>query len=287
MTHTLSTTEKIEDRCHDFLKEPSGTQKPIIAAWGLVKAGKSSLLNMLSGHTEDEFFKTGAARTTRLNQQLEADHYLLMDTPGLGIDQLDSRQAYAGLDKADVVLFVHAPPGELDQEEMDLLRQVKSTYAANTEQRLILVLSQLDKNQDGAMEHIRERILEQLREHLDIQPQCFLVSNSRYRQGAAKSKNKLIEESGIPQLAAYLDGLAQAIDEDLNSVRVSRRSAKRAELLEELEKAIAVELQQVARLQKPYVTKVQSFSQMMTELRMSFAAQTAEIKAVQKKLKKL
>src|SRR5690606_20840007 len=177
MTQTLSKTEKIEDRCHDFLNETSGTQKPIIAAWGLVKAGKSSLLNMLSGHTDNEFFKTGAARTTRLNQQLEADHYLLMDTPGLGIDQSDSRQAYAGLDKADVVLFVHAPPGELDQEEMDLLRQVKSTYSANTEQRLVLVLSQLDKDHDGAMEHIRQRILEQLREQLGIQPQCFLVSN--------------------------------------------------------------------------------------------------------------
>lgn len=286
MTQKLSTTE-LEDSCHSFLLEASRNDKPVIAAWGLVKAGKSSLLNMLSGRIEDELFKTGAVRTTRLNQQLETDHYLLLDTPGLGIDQSDSRQAYAGLDNADVVLFVHAPPGELDQEEMDLLRQVKKTYAPNTEQRLVLVLSQLDKNQDGAMEHIRQRILVQLQEQLDIQPQCFLVSNSRYRKGAAKGQQTMIEQSGIPQLAAHLDGLVHAIDEELESVRASRRGAQKAELLEGLEKAIAAELQQVAHLQKPYVTKAQAFNQMMTELRLNFAIQTAEIKAVQKKLNKL
>jgi len=38
--------------------------KPRIAAWGLVKAGKSSLLNMLSGHVHQEYFATGAVRTS-------------------------------------------------------------------------------------------------------------------------------------------------------------------------------------------------------------------------------
>lgn len=72
---TQPTIEQLEDSCQGFLQEASCSPKPIIAAWGLVKAGKSSLLNMLSGHIEDEFFKTGVVRTTRLNQQLETEHY--------------------------------------------------------------------------------------------------------------------------------------------------------------------------------------------------------------------
>lgn len=287
MTQKSPTFEQLEDSCHSFLQEASRSPKPVIAAWGLVKAGKSSLLNMLSGHIADEFFKTGVVRTTRLNQELETDHYLLMDTPGLGIDQADSRQAYSGLDNADVVLFVHAPPGELDQEEMELLTQVKTTYAEDTEQRLVLVLSQLDKDQDGALERIHQRIQEQLQERLGIRPKCFLVSNSRYRKGAAQGKQTMIDSSGIPQLAAHLGGLVQAFDEQLESVRANRRAARKAELLAELERTIADERRQVARLQQPYVTKAQAFNRMMTELRQNFAAQTAEIAAVQKKLKSL
>jgi len=186
-----------------------------------------------------------------------------------------------------VILFVHAPPGELDQEEMELLTQVKATYAEDTEQRLVLVLSQLDKDQDGALERIRQRILEQLQEHLGIQPKCFMVSNSRYRKGAAQEKQAMMSGSGIPQLANHLDGLVQAIDEQLESVRASRRAARKAELLAELERSIKAERQRAAHLQQPYVTKVRAFNQMMMELRKNFATRTAEITAVQKELNSL
>lgn len=284
---TPPTIEQLEDSCQSFLQEASRSPKPIIAAWGLVKAGKSSLLNMLSGHIADEFFKTGVVRTTRLNQYLATEHYLLMDTPGLGIDLADSQQAYRGLDNADVILFVHAPPGELDQEEMELLTQVKATYAENTEQRLVLVLSQLDKDQDGALERIRQRILEQLQEQLGIQPKCFMVSNSRYRKGAAQEKQVMMSGSGIPQLANHLNDLVQAIDEQLQSVRASRQAARKAELLAELERSIEAERQRTAHLQQPHVTKLRAFNRMMTKLRQNFATRTTEITAVQKELNSL
>lgn len=284
---TPQTIEQLEDSYQGFLQEASRSPKPTIAAWGLVKAGKSSLLNMLSGHIADEFFKTGVVRTTRLNQQLETEHYLLMDTPGLGIDLADSQQAYRGLDNADVILFVHAPPGELDQEEMELLTQVKATYTKDTEQRLVLVLSQLDKDQDGALERIRQRILEQLQEQLGIQPKCFMVSNSRYRKGAVQEKQAMMSGSGIPQLASHLDELVQAIDEQLESVRASRRAARKAGLLAELERSIVAERQKAARLQQPHVAKVRAFNRMMAKLRQNFATRTAEITAVQKKLNSL
>jgi predicted GTPase len=287
MTQNSPRLEQLEDSCHSFLQEAPRSPKPVIAAWGLVKAGKSSLLNMLAGHIEDEFFKTGAVRTTRFNQTLEKDHYVLMDTPGLGIDQADSRQAGSGLDSADVVLFVHAPLGELDQEEMELLAQVNATYAKDTEKRLVLVLSQLDKDQDGALGLIHQRILEQLQERFGIQPQCFLVSNSRYQKGAAQGRQAMIDSSGIPKLAAHLDELVRAIDEHLESVRASRQKARKTTLLNELERAIAAERKQVTRLQQPHVTKVRAFNRMIRELRQNFAARTAEISNIHKEFKSL
>lgn len=287
MTKELTLVAQLEGSCHGFLQEASRSSKPVIAAWGLVKAGKSSLLNMLSGHIEDEFFKTGVVRTTKLNQELETDYCLLMDTPGLGIDQEDSQHAYSGLDRADVVLFVHAPPGELDQEEMELLARINATYAEDTEQRLVMVLSQLDKDQDGALESIRQRILEQLQARFGIQPRCFLVSNTRYRKGAAGEQRTLINSSGIPQLAAHIGELVQSIGDQLQSVRSSRRAARKAELLAELERTIKAERQQIARLQQPHANKVLAFNRMMTELRNSFAKQTAVINAAHQELNNL
>lgn len=287
MTQQSMQYEQLEDNCHNFLQETSLSPKPVIAAWGLVKAGKSSLLNMLSGHIDDEFFKTGVVRTTQLNQELETEHYRLMDTPGLGIDQADSQQAHSGLNNADVVLFVHAPPGELDQEEMELLAQVKATYAENTEQRLVLVVSQLDKDQDGAMELVHQRILMQLREQLDIEPRCFLISNSRYRKGIAHGKQKMISSSGIPQLTAHLDGLVQSIDGQLQSVRANRRAARKTELLAELERSIATVQQQITYLKQPYASKARAFNRMMAKLRQGYTEQTKKIVAVQKELKNL
>lgn len=279
--------EQLEISCHEFTQEVVSQSKPIIAAWGLVKAGKSSLLNMLSGQIEHEFFKTGAVRTTKLNQEFEAERCLFVDTPGLGIDQEDSRNAYKGLDNADVVLFVHAPPGELDQEEIALLGEVKKTYGEITEQRLVLVLTQLDKNQNGSMDCVHQRIKEQLQEILGIQPQCFLVSNSRYRRGVTQGKQSLIDSSGIPQLATHLDELVMVISDQLENVRTKRRAERKDTLFAALEQAITAAQEQVTRLQQPYVIKARAFNRVMTELRKKFDTRTAEIAAVQNELNQL
>lgn len=274
----------LEDACGDLLQEVVHGAKPRIAAWGLVKAGKSSLLNMLSGHVADEFFRTGAVRTTRRNQELETDHYVLVDTPGLGIDQDDSKQAFKGLDSADVTLFVHSPPGELDQEEIDLLIQVKAAYAEETERRLVIVLSQLDKDQNGALESIRNRIMTQLQEHIDLQPICFQVSNTRYRKGVDENKPGLSKKSGIPDLAEYLDTLSLQISSELETVRTNRHAARKVALLDELEKAIEEECRLVASLKKPFTEKMSAFNQMMAELKRTFDSNTTEIEAAQKML---
>lgn len=286
MSQRQQELKQLESHCDTLLAEITDGHgsKPRIAAWGLVKAGKSSLLNMLAGHVTDEYFKTGPIRTTRINSELEKDNYILVDTPGLGIDQDDSKQAFKGLDGADVILFVHSPQGELDQEEIDLLIQVKKAYKEETEQRLILVLSQLDKDQGGALDAITERITEQLQKYIGIKPICFQVSNSRYQKGVAEKKSTMVKKSGIPELALHLETLSQQIKDRLESVRQSRQQIRKVELVKQLDEAIKNELQLISTLKSPYIEKVATFNNMMAQFKKDFSSYSAQIKAVQKEI---
>lgn len=278
--------KELENHCDRLLTETQvgNGAKPRFAAWGLVKAGKSSLLNMLAGRITDEYFKTGVVRTTRLNSELETNQYVLVDTPGLGIDQDDSEQAFKGLDSADVVLFVHSPQGELDQEEIDLIVKIKAAYEEETDRRLVLILSQLDKDQNGAMDSISSRIMEQLQEYVGIQPICFQISSTRYQKGIAENKPALTQRSGIPDLAQYLNTLSLEIKDQLESVRTSRQQIRKAQLLKDIDQAIEEERQLLSSLKSPYMKKISAFNQMMAELKKDFSSHGAEIKAVQKKI---
>lgn len=262
-------------------------RKPRIAAWGVVKAGKSSLLNMLSGHALQEHFETGVIRTTRVNQELELEHYVLIDTPGLGIDRNDSQAAMEGLDLADVLLFVHAPPGELDEEEVELLMRLRNAYGNDIEQRLVLVLSHLDKDQNGAMAEVRERIEAQVLRCLGVQPVCFEVSSTRYRRGIEIGREGLQTKSGIPALALHLNALSSDLGPSLMAVRQQRMDKRSRELSVMLDQAIEHEQAAIHALSAPYADKANVFIGLMNGMQSSFAAKTAEIKAAREKLNSL
>ncbi|EZI30576.1 GTPase [Pseudomonas extremaustralis] len=261
--------------------------KPRIAAWGVVKAGKSSLLNMLSGHIQQEYFATGAVRTTRINQQLELEHYVLVDTPGLGIDQSDSRQAMEGLEIADIVLFVHAPPGELDEEQVNLLLKLRDVHGDALEQRLVFVFSLLDLDQDGAMAQVRERIEGQVLRCLGFQPTCFEVSSRRYQRGVELSREGMQAKSGIPGLALHLDQMSSEMAPSLAAARQQRLVERREELSAALDQAIEQEQVQIQKLCAPYARTATAFIELMSSVQSSFSAKTAEIRTAREKLNSL
>ncbi len=261
--------------------------KPSIAAWGLVKAGKSSLLNMLSGHFQQEYFATGPVRTTRANQQLELEHYVLVDTPGLGIDESDSRNAMEGLDIADIVLFVHAPPGELDEEEIDLLLKLHEVHGDDLYSRLVIVLSLLDKDQDGAMAQIRDRIESQVLRCLGFQPTCFEVSSRRYQRGVELERDGMQAKSGIPALSMQLDQMSKELGPLLAASRRKRLQQRREELSAALDQAIEREQVLIQTVCAPYTHTATAFMDLMASIQNSFSAKTAEIQAARKKLNSL
>lgn len=281
--------EELEVECRRLTEQRAevAPRKPRIAAWGVVKAGKSSLLNMLSGHALQEHFETGVVRTTRVNQELELEHYVLIDTPGLGIDQDDSQEAMEGLDLADVLLFVHAPPGELDEEEVDLLMTLRNAYGDAIEQRLVLVLSHLDKDQNGSMAEVRERIEAQVLRCLGIKPACFEVSSTRYRRGVEIGREGLQGKSGIPALALHLNALSRELGTSLMAVRQKRLDQRSLQLSAMLDEAIEREQGLIQALNAPYANKANAFVELMSGMIGSFADKTAEIKKAREKLNSL
>ncbi|MEO9241113.1 GTPase [Pseudomonas inefficax] len=261
--------------------------KPRIAAWGLVKAGKSSLLNMLSGHASQEHFQTGDVRTTRTNQALELANYVLVDTPGLGYDQRDTQQANQGLDAADVVLFVHAPPGELDEEEVALLDQLRSAYGQDVGERVVLVVSQLDKMQDGDLATVKETIERQALIHLGTAPECFVISNTRFKSGVEKNKPGLCEKSGIPQLSQHLQTLSKSLARSLAEARLKRLARRASELGAQIDAEIERDLKLIEQITEPYVVKAKAFVEHIDGARRTFKAHTSDMQKARTKLDSL
>ena len=261
--------------------------KPRIAAWGLVKAGKSSLLNMLSGHAIDQHFQTGDIRTTRTNQALELNDYVLIDTPGLGIDEDDTQQANEGLDTADIVLFVHAPPGELDEEEVALLDQLRNTFGDDVGERVVLVVSQLDKLQDADLAEVRETIERQALIHLGTAPECFVISNTRFKSGVEKNKEGLCIKSGIPPLAQHLQTLSKSLSRSLEDARQKRLARRALELCERIDAEIEKETKLIERVTQPFVVKAKAFVELIDGARRTFKTHTSDMQKARTKLESL
>lgn len=257
----------------------AGPTKPRIAAWGLVKAGKSSLLNMLGGHVDQEYLATGAVPTTRVNQQLELEHFVLVDTPGLGVDQDDNREAIEGLDIADIVLFVHAPPGELDEEQIDLLLKLHNVLGDGLQERLVMVFSLKDKDQNGAMAQVRGRVEGQVLRCLGFQPTCYEVSSRRYQRGVELGREGMQAKSGIPALASHLEQLSSELASSLAAARQQRLVQRGVELRAALDEAIEREQHLSQTLSAPYGRKANAFIELMSSVQSSFTAKTAELKA--------
>ena len=261
--------------------------KPRIAAWGLVKAGKSSLLNMLSGHAIDQHFQTGDIRTTRTNQALELNDYVLIDTPGLGIDEDDTQQANEGLENADVVLFVHAPPGELNEEEVALLDHLRNTFGDDVGERVVLVVSQLDKLQDADLAEVRETIERQALIHLGTAPECFVISNTRFKSGIEKNKEGLCIKSGIPPLAQHLQTLSKGLSRSLEDARQKRLARRALELCERIDAQIVKETKLIERVTQPYVVKAKAFVELIDGARQTFKTHTSDMQKARTKLESL
>ncbi|UXZ04663.1 GTPase [Moraxella nasicaprae] len=217
------------------------SETPVVATWGLMNAGKSYLLNMLTHNIDKEYFKTNDIRETAEVHRLVADGCVFLDTPGLDANAEDNAEALKGVAQADVVLFVHQLQGELEQVEVDFLKEVANSFGKYASENIIIVISKIDKESPEKVKEIQEKILKQCRDELGFSPQCFQISNTRYHKGEKEHKDVLIEQSHILLLRDHIQKL---IKENANHVRKQRKNHKLQQYQTELV-AIERELKQL------------------------------------------
>ncbi len=227
--------------------------KPVVVAWGLMNAGKSYLLNMLTQHIEDEYFKTNDFRETAKVKKFETEDFVFLDTPGLDACEKDNLTAVDGVGKADIVLFVHQLQGELEAIEIDFLQGLVKSFGEYASDNIIIILSKVDKESDDKVEAIKQKVLDQCEIYIGFEPSCIAVSNTVYKKGAEKKIQGLMKNSNMDTLHTTLHKLS----ESAYDVRTEHRVQKKQQLIKELK----LEQKKLENILMQYKEKTSEFNE--------------------------
>lgn len=240
----------------------TSSEKPAIAVYGLMNAGKSFLLNMLTQNVKTEYFKTADQRETSAVKRLETADYIYLDTPGLDANEQDDLSANQGVADADIVLFVHQPQGELEFVEVEFLRRLKDNFGTAARTSIIIVISKIDKESQDKIDLIRQKIESQCQAELGFAPTTLTVSNTRYKAGVEKNQAGLIQASHIDDVAAHLGKLVPKV----RKARTQRVTAR----VEALQEEVAALLQELRSERTSIRTRISdrfsTFSEQMNHL---------------------
>lgn len=190
-------------------KQASNDEGLRIAACGVYNAGKSSLLNVLANQFEigSEAFKTGAARETSKVSELRLTDVTLIDMPGIDGARNDDEAAWQGVLGGDCYLYVHRlKSSEFEQSELEFLHLLKEKIRG-LEQRLVLVISQIDEVADADEIARREASIRKVfAEAIGFEPKwVFPVSVNRFKRGTQENKQGLVRASGIVELQDWVN----------------------------------------------------------------------------------
>lgn len=152
------------DKIEAFILE-SSEHRPRLAVAGILKAGKSTLMNRLTGDFHDQRFAIDVIRATKHEKVFEQDGIFFVDTPGIDADDTDTKVAIASLITADIILFVHnIRNGGLDEPERQFLRELSNNYESNEEflAKSIFVITHME-NMQKQFSTVRDEITEQIK----------------------------------------------------------------------------------------------------------------------------
>ena len=186
-----------------------GQTLPRYAVIGILKAGKSTLLNCLTG---SDTFATGVVRCTAQEQSLEVNERIWVDTPGLDHSGSDDEIARRAIARADVILFVHNPKqGELDAVELKALRALVRNWTDSCDlvQRFVMVLTHGEECEPDQIDEVKGRIDHQIAPLIPTEVTFHVVKSRSYIKGMAENKPLLVNNSGIPKLNGILDQLGR------------------------------------------------------------------------------
>lgn len=233
----------------------AATAQPLrITTCGLLKAGKSSLLNALTDHLETELFATGAIRTTVRNQTLSHQNFIFVDTPGLDATEEDDKEAWDALSTADVLLFVHNPGiGELDKTEVDFLSKLGNQPGTHQglENRLVVILTWLDSHEE-VIDAISQKVKDQIKNCLGIEPRLFQISFTSYQKGKLEGMQKLAEYSRIHLLQQHIFENLARLQSQFQVLRQARIDETRKQLIDAIDIEITNRTQKIIFHEKEF-----------------------------------
>ncbi|EKO3572618.1 50S ribosome-binding GTPase [Vibrio metschnikovii] len=259
-------------RSSGILERKQDENKPIIAVWGMMNAGKSYLLNMLTQHYNAEFFPTNDIRETAELKLFEGESYIFLDTPGLDANKDDDLIALGGAAQADLVLFVHQPQGELEKLELDFLKQLKESFGEYAEQQIVLVISKADAESQDKIEQIEQKVLEQCHEYLGFSPVSFQISGTRFHKGIQLSKDGLVKASHLEELKQHIDDLSI----DFYAIRQEKQRCAINDLLEDVLKLEQDLFDKKEKIINDLDSRFSIFNEAMSSLDLSMTSKKAE-----------
>lgn len=241
-----------------------------IAVCGLMNAGKSALLNALTGHLEKEFFETKAVRSTNTVQTLTHEGITFVDTPGIDANDEDDRNAWRGLATADIILFAHnLGTGTLETVEINFLKELKRRRP-DIEDSLLVVLT----HAESASEQRQDRLdaISAILSPLFKAPRTLIpTSFTTFRKGVLEQKPALIEHSGINLLHQHLKVFVERTESELHAVRRTRDLQRQGKLEAIVDKAIAKRERALAAVEakqsKAFLMLSQSVNQLVSTTR--------------------
>jgi tRNA U34 5-carboxymethylaminomethyl modifying GTPase MnmE/TrmE len=224
---------------YEELQEAKATEHTLrIAVCGLMNAGKSALLNALTGHLTDEYFETKAVRSTETVKTFVLGNVTYVDTPGIDANDEDDRHAWRGLATADIVLFAHhLGTGTLETVEVEFLKELRRRRP-DLEDNLVVVLTHAESASEQRQDRL-EAITAILANLFTVPLILIPTSFTTYRKGMLEGKAALIEHSGIETLQRHLRVMGEEAESELAVLRDARNMQRQERLAAIFDEAIA------------------------------------------------
>ena len=197
-------------RCR-FIQDRQKDSTVRIVNTGMVSSGKSSLYNALINSTE-EYFPTGAARTTTETNHFDCNNISYIDTPGIDVRSEDDTLAFNTIMESDIIVMIHnIRTGPLNRSEAEwlenIVRCINSVEMCSS--RIVFVVSWKDtREKEPDYCELISNVKQQVYEIVGTEIPFFEVSVKKYQQGIEKGKEVLLKNSGVMELKSYLEEYA-------------------------------------------------------------------------------
>ncbi len=192
----------------DELIKSIGEIRPKIVCTGLLNAGKSTLMNSLTGDFDNQRFPVADRRMTVSKQEFKQDNLYYIDTPGLDAKEEDTQLVLKSIKTADITLFVHnISTGELDLKEFEFLKILKDSWDNNSSfiENTIFVLSRKETVSEEDNKKNMQRIIVQIKNIFGKEPIIVAVSSNSYQKAMRENKSLLLKKSNMYALKEQIE----------------------------------------------------------------------------------